>query len=528
MEEVNIQEYEEWLKQGNVFLGKGLFGDALTCYKRALRIFPASVEVLSKLATVYREMGQITKAYKALSRVFELNDEDTPIAIRVQLLDLEKHFIFWDRWNEEMTYCQSDEVLTSGAIPPFLLLSTPLNNKQLCQVISASVRNNFMFREKPCAFSFADRKKDQKKIRLGFLCGDLRIHPTGYVIGEFFELIDREKFDVYLYDTHPDENSEPSKRIYSTTPNVCSVEKMTDEEAAKRIFDDKIDVLIDLNGHTSFHRLGIMTYHPAVAQGTFLGFLGTMGGIPGCNYNFADEYAVPPDQQQYYKEKIKYLYPVHRLVDRKVKIAPAPLLRSDLSFSKDTIVLCCFNNTYKYTPNYFDLWVRILKRVEKAVLWFYAGSDIVKQNIMAEFEKRGVEADRIVFCSTVPHEEHLVRYQVADLLLDTEYYNAHTTAMEALYMGCPMITCPGNTFTSRAGGAMLTALGMPEMICKDIKEYEEKVVKLCNTPGALKKLREETTEKAKSSDLFDTEKFARSFEKACQEMFEESLKKLNG
>lgn len=125
----------------------------------------------------------------------------------------------------------------------------------------------------------------------------------------------------------------------------------------------------------------------------------------------------------------------------------------------------------------------------------------------------------------MPHHDHLGRYVISDLLLDTEYYNAHTTAMEALYMGCPMITCPGNTFTSRAGGAIVNALGMPELICKDIKEYEDKVVELCTTPGALKKLREKVLEKITSSDLFNTEKFTRSFEKACHEMYEECVGK---
>ncbi|MGN0919394.1 MAG: tetratricopeptide repeat protein [Alphaproteobacteria bacterium] len=523
MTEINFDEYESLLKQGNTFFAKKLMGDALTCYKRALKLFPASVEVLSKLGSLYQEMGKTDKAYKAFRRVLELNEDDTPLSIRTQLFDLEKRFLFWDHWQEEMDYFMSDEVINSGMVAPFILLSTPMDNEQLFRAISGNVKKQPAFREKPCTFSFSDRKKDAPKLRLGFLCGDLRVHPTGYVIGEFFELIDREKFDVYLYDTHPDEASEPSKRIYATTPNVCSVEKMTDEEAAKKIYEDKIDILIDLNGHTSYQRLGVMTYHPAVAQGTFLGFLGTMGGIPGCRYNFADEYAVPPDQQKYYGEKIKYLEPVHRLIDRKVNIAPAAVLRSDLNFAPDTIVLCCFNNTYKYTPAYFDLWASILKRVPKAVLWFYVNADIVRQNIISEFEKRGIEANRLVFCNMAPHHEHLVRYQVADLLLDTEYYNAHTTAMEALYMGCPMITCPGKTFTSRAGGAMLQALGMPQMICKDIQEYEEKVVELCSTPDALKKLRQETTEKAKSSPLFDTAKFTRSFEKACREMYEESL-----
>ena len=524
--EIDIKRYTELLNQANTFVQKNLLSDALTTYKEALLIYPHSTEVMIKLASLYSRTGRPEKAIKTCCRIIDLMDEDTPLEIRAQLMEQEKKYLFWDRLDEDFKFFQKDEVLESGILPPFIALSNPLNNEQLLKTISASTKHNAFFQPKPCPFSFKDRTMNKEKLNLGFVSGDLRNHPVGFVLAEFFELIDRDKFDVYLYDTHPDEQAETHHRIYSTTPYITAIDKMDDRQAAQKIFDDGIDVLIDLSGYTSFNRLGLFTYHPAPAQGTFLGFLGTLGGISGIDYNFADEFSVPPDQQKFYAEKIKYLSTVHRLMDRKIGLSEGTFTHNSFGIPDDAIILNCFNNSYKYTPNYFDLWSRILKRVPKAILWFYKMDSFTEKNMLSELVKRGIEKERIFFTEYMPHHDHLKRYAISDLLLDTEYYNAHTTAMEALFMGCPMITCPGETFTSRAGGAILTALGMPEMICKDVKEYEEKVVELCNTPGALEKLRKKTTELIKTSDLFNIEKFARSFEKNCREMYEESLNML--
>ena len=520
----NLDHYQSALKQGRVYQSKHNWLDALDLYKKALLINPRSFEALSGCAAVFHALDDIEKEYKTLQRIIEIYGADTPIPIWTKLLELDKKYCFWDTLDRDTNYFKSDIAIQKAELSPFLALSSPFSNAELLKITKNWCKKQEYLNPRVVTFDFKDRKKEAHKLKLGFVCGDFRNHPTGFVIGEFFELIDQDKFDVYLYDTHPDTDSAPSKRIYSTTEHIFAIDKLSDEEAVKKIYEDKIDVLVDLMGHTNFHRLGIFPYQPAPAQGTFLGFLGTLGGVPGIDYHFVDKYSLPPDQQKYFSETIKYVEPTNWLIDHKVDLPKAALRRSHMGFKSDDIVLCCFNNSYKYTPRYFDLWARILKRVDKAVLWFYAWHPILEQNILKEFKKREISEDRIIFTKMLPHSDHLARYKIADLFLDTELYNAHTTGMEALFMGCPLITCPEhNTLTGRAGGTLLTALEMPEMICKDISEYEEKVVELCNTPGALKKLREKTTQKAKTAPLFDMQKFTRSFEKAVREMYEESV-----
>ncbi|MDY6407163.1 MAG: glycosyltransferase [Pseudomonadota bacterium] len=516
-------EYKNLIQQGNAFLKSGQIQDALSIFNKALKIYPMSIEALTNIGRIHHKLMHGKEAILAYRRILELLGENTPISIRGYLLDLEKAFVSWDTLQSSLDFFKNDDTLSQAKLRPFLPLSLPLTNRQLQIVEQSYVKSNKILAPKLHFFDFSDRKKDQNKLKIGFLSADFRTHPTGDLLGEFFELIDRKQFDLYLYDAFPIPSDPIHTRLYATTPYTRTIDKMNDKDAAECIFNDKIDVLIDLSSHTAKNRLGILTYQPAVAQATYSGFPGTCGGVPGLDYMLADSYVIPPDQKQFFCEKVKYLTPSYRVIDRKQKLPTAPLLREHLHFDRDTIVLCCFNSAHKYTPNYFDLWARILNRVPKAILWFYRQNDYVESNISNEFKKRDIPLNRIVFTDMLPHAEHLARYQVADLFLDTEDYNGHTTGAEALFMGCPMITCPGNTFASRVGGSMLTALEMEELIVKNTKEYEEKVVELCNTSGALKKLREKMAEKVKTAPLHDMVAFTRSFEKNCREMFEERL-----
>lgn len=516
--------FDEHFKRAQDFLRRKMWIEALSEFQQALEFSPRSIQALASVAFIYGQLGKHINQYRALNRIVELYEDDTPLHIRQQLLELEKKYLFWDTLDRDIAYFQRPDILEKGIINPFSIGAyIPLTNKQRYQALRSFVKTQPAFQPKSCAFSFSDRKPHPPKIKLGFLCADCRPHPTGYVIAEFFESIDRNKFEVFLYDAHPDLESYPSKRIYKTIENIVPVDKMSDEEAARKIYEDKIDVLIDMNGFTTFSRLPIMTYQPAPAQGTFLGYIGTLGGVPGIDYHFVDKYSILEGEEKYYYETLKYLDPVRWVIDHKIELPQNAPLKRHLGFKKDSIVLCCFNNLYKFTPNYFDLWARILKRVPKAVLWFYGRTPILEENIKKEFEKRGIDSEQIVCSQYVSHTEHLARYKVADLLLDTEIYNAHTTGMEALFMGLPLITCPGTTYASRVGGALLNALEMDELICKDIQEYEDKVVHLCENPEELKALHQKLAEQIQKGKLFDTQKFTRSFEKACEEMYEESL-----
>lgn len=521
-----IKMVSSFQENGKLLAQNKLFVEAIAEFKKALEIMPESVSILTELHQVYQNTNDEEKQLDVLQQIYRIQKDEMSIYQRAMLMDLQKRFLVWDHLQEHWAYFKRSDILDKGVLAPFHSLSCPLSVSQLQQVARAFVKKNQDFQPRVAQFSFKDRKFSDRKIRLGFLGADFRIHPTGFVIAEFFDLIDKSKFELYLYDNFPaHEQAWPRKRIYATTSHVCDVQNMSNEQLAEKIYKDEIDVLIDINGLTLKHRLAVMPYQSAPVQATFLGFCGTQGGIPGLEYNFSDKYCIHENEQCFYDEKIKYLEPVHRLIDRKIEVPKDDFKRSHLGLKEDQLVLCCFNNTYKYTPAYFDLWARILKRVPKAVLWFYKPNEFCEANILKEMAKRDIPANRVVFTPMMTHPAHMARYRVADLFLDTELYGAHTTAMEALYMGCPMLTCPGTTFVSRVGGSLLTALQMPELICKDVAEYEEKAVSYLTNPESLKALKKKVADKVKSSSLFDTEKFTRSFEKACLEMLDDFQQK---
>ncbi|MDD3668826.1 MAG: polysaccharide pyruvyl transferase family protein [Alphaproteobacteria bacterium] len=497
------------------------FSDALCLYKEILAQDRNAINILFSIARMYTALEKPYEASNVLRHIIRLQGKDAALAVYMMLMELQKKYMFWEGQAAVFDVLMKEENLL-GLIPPFLALSMPMDNRQLMLNAERFVKRTPELAPKPMMFSFQGRTYRDRKIKLGFIGGDFRHHPTGFVLGELLETLDRNLFEVYLYDIFPDpKECWPQKRMYGAVDFVAQVEGMPPAAVAQRIHADGIDVLIDVNGLTMNHPLAVLTYQPAPAQATFLGFLGTLGGIPGVDYLFADTYCVPPSEQRFYKEKILYLEPTHRMTDSKIELPQNTYLRKHFGIPDDAVVLCCFNNSYKYTPNYFDLWARILKRVPKAVLWFYKVSPFIESNILKEFDKRHIGADRIMLTEMLPHAEHLGRYLLADLFLDTEYYNAHTTFLEALYMGCPGITCPGDTFQSRVGGSLLTALDMPDLICKDLKEYEDKVVDLAAHPDKLKQLRARVEHNIKTAPLFDIRRFARSFERNCLAMVED-------
>jgi predicted O-linked N-acetylglucosamine transferase (SPINDLY family) len=202
---------------------------------------------------------------------------------------------------------------------------------------------------------------------------------------------------------------------------------------------------------------------------------------------------------------------VYQVSDRKRVAGPTPT-RQSCGLPETGFVFCSFNNNYKLTPEMFDVWMSILRRVPGSVLWLLADNLWAEDNLRLEAQARGVEASRLVFAGRVSPENYLARYLIADLFLDSFPFNAGTTANDALFMGLPVLTCSGRSFASRMAGALLTAAGCPDLICFDLKAYEERGVGLAQDPEEFTRLRKKVREAAESSDLFNTKKFVDIYE----------------
>jgi predicted O-linked N-acetylglucosamine transferase (SPINDLY family) len=250
-------------------------------------------------------------------------------------------------------------------------------------------------------------------------------------------------------------------------------------------------------------------------------------GAEYIDYLIGDRIVIPEAQQRHYAEKIVYLPNSYLPHDSKRMIADRAFTREELDLPRAGFVFCCFNSNYKITPDTFDSWMRILRRVENSVLWLSRNNPIAESNLRREALRRGVDAGRLVFAdrmSSLP--EHLARQRVADLFLDTRPYNAHATALDALWAGLPVLTCVGEGFAGRVAASVLSAIQVPELITVTPTEYEDLAVELAKNPRRLEEIRKKLARNRLETPLFDTRAFTKHLEAAYTEIHERYLANL--
>ena len=349
-----------------------------------------------------------------------------------------------------------------------------------------------------------------RKIRIAYASGDFCLHPVSLLTVELFELHDREKFEVYGYCWSPEDGSPMRQRVISAIDKFTKIHTMSDVEAAQLIRRDEIDILVDLQGQTAGARANMLAYRPAPVQITYLGLPATTG-LPSIDYVIADKFLIPENEALNYSERPIYMPDVYQVSDRKRNVGLKPG-RADCNLPPEGFVFCTFNNNYKYTPDLFDAWMNVLRRVPGSVLLLLADNQWSEANLKKEAKARKIDPNRLVFGPRLSPENYLARYQVADLFLDSFPFNAGTTANDALWMGLPLLTLTGRSFASRMAGALLTAAKMESLITYNLKDYEEKAVALANDPAEMNRLRAQLQMVRSEGVLFDTSRFVRNLE----------------
>ncbi len=246
-------------------------------------------------------------------------------------------------------------------------------------------------------------------------------------------------------------------------------------------------------------------------------------GLGRIDFLIADATVIPDEHRSDYSETVIHLPDTYLPADDKRPIAQHTPTRAEAGLPNDGFVFCSFNNTYKFTPEIFDVWMRLLKAVEKSVLWLPATNDAAMRNLRREAEARGVDASRLIFAPFLASaDEHLARLKLADLFLDTLPYNAHSTASDALWAGLPVLTTPGETFAGRVAASLLKAVGLPEMIANSLSAYEQQALRLANDPAALREIRAKLARNRTTCSAFDTARFTRNLEAAFLAIYERS------
>ena len=537
---------------GNVLREEGRLEAAISHYEQALRLKPDSAEVHNNLAVAFQEQGRATEAIRQYQRALSLDSSlaevqqnlgsalsqagqpvDAIAALRralalrpdyaealVQLALLNAELCDW-RHREGETIEVLDLVRERpGLVPPFNLQtqqSTPAE-----QLLCAQEWSRRIAHVRYPSFTF-DRSYSPRRIRLGYLSADFRDHPVAYAIAETIERHDRTRFEVFGYSYGPNDGSALRRRLETAFDRFVDLRTAGNEEAARLIHSDRVDLLIDLTGYTRLGRPRILVSRPAPIQVNFLGFLGTMGA-EFIDYIIVDAFIAPLSQQRFYTEKLVHLAGGWWPTEIHWDIAEEARPRSAYGLPEDGFVFCCFNTSYKIAPPIFDVWMRLLKAIPHSALWLGAANSVVQGNLRHEAAQRGIGPERLVFAPREPMAGYLARHRLADLFLDTLPYNAVGTAYHALLAGLPVLTCAGETFAGRTAGSMLLAAGLPELVTLSIEEYERLAMRLAREVDLLIDIRRRLMRAQSSAALFDATRAARELEKAFARMWETWLR----
>jgi predicted O-linked N-acetylglucosamine transferase (SPINDLY family) len=334
-----------------------------------------------------------------------------------------------------------------------------------------------------------------------------------------FEEHDRRRFETYAFSFGPTRNDPMRLRVFRAFGKFIDVREMSDRDVARLSRELGVDIAIDLKGFTQGGRPGIFALRAAPVQVNYLGYPGTLGA-EYIDYLIADRIVVPESNLAYCTERLAYLPGCYQANDRQRTIANRAFTRTELGLPQSGFVYCCFNNTYKISPEVFDSWARILRQVEGSALWLLADNPSATRNLRREAAQRGIEAQRLVFAERVPGAEHLARHRAADLFIDTVPYNAHTTASDALWAGLPLLTLQGAAFQGRVASSLLTAIGLPELVATTPQEYEAMAIRLAREPELLTYFRARLSRNRLTQPLFDTALFTRYIELAYSRMYE--------
>ena len=508
-----------WYNLGNAQRDLGKTKAALHSFTQSIQFDPNDADTHNNLGNVQRELGAVDKAIASYETALQLNSSLHHAL--AHLVHQKQHICDWVGLNSKVLDVQITQLREwvktepKAQISPFAFLAMP-NTTALEQKLCASNYANTAYAglialRETLNFTYSQIKKT--KLKIGYLSADFRLHPLAFLITELIESHDRSQFEVIAYSYGLDDKTPARKRLEKAFDQFNDIRHLNEIDAAKKINQDGIDILVDLTGFTQASRSGIAALKPAAIHISWLGYPGTMGEInsePLFDYILADEIIAP--NQADFSEQLLYL-PCYQPND-----SQRPVGKSTQKFAhnlpENSFVFCCFNQSFKISADVFAVWMRLLKQAPNAVLWLLDCNQWAKANLQKAAENAGIDKNRLIFAPRVTIAEHLERHNHADLFLDTLPYNAHTTASDALFMRLPLLTCCGNTFASRVAASLLQRVNLPELISHNLQEYEQIALELAQNPQKLAQIKQKLIVSLESTKLFNPTQFARNLEQA--------------
>tara|TARA_B100000674_G_scaffold478323_1_gene475278 strand:- start:861 stop:2024 length:1164 start_codon:yes stop_codon:yes gene_type:complete len=349
-----------------------------------------------------------------------------------------------------------------------------------------------------------------QKIVVGYLSGDFNDHPVAQAIEPAFRLHDRNRFEIVACSYGPVDSSSYSQSIRSHSDKWLNLRDLSDYEAAVKIQESGVQILVDLAGHTRNNRIAIMAYRPSPIQCLYMGYPAT-SGADFIDYYLADCKVLPEEHAEHFSEKVEYLDSYYHLVDESHSIGET-VSRASQKLPEDSFVFSSFVASYKITAQWFDLWLEILSNCKNSVLWLGASNTFSQMNLIDRASQKGL-VDRIFFANRVPNKsDHLARLKLADLALDTPFFNGMTTTHDSLLAGVPVLTLQGRSFSEMVCPSLMQYLNLEDLVTKDEEEFLQKACDFYKNKEKLTNLRQRCS-KLIESPVLQAQRVVKDLEK---------------
>ena len=530
---------------------------ALEAFENALEMEPKNPEIMNNLAITYQSMGRNEKAATYFNKVLDINPNQSEVylnlgnllltlnsfdeavtiyrmalkvnpanhAIPPYLVHALMHQCKWDNLQgviEQVINNTEEQIRLDLPISatPFGLLSLPTTvdlRSRVTEQVARKVEEYVAPSRKANTITYAPRAKGQK-LKVGFISPDFRNHSVALLFNGIVKNLDHENFEYHGYIIANLARDELTEFFRDELDFFTDFQDATLDEATKKINDDGIHVLVDLAGHTRGSWLHLLAMRPAPVQASTIGYASSLGGNL-VDYLITDDTLWPEDEQKYCSEKMAYM-PHTSMPGSPRDMAKKVFTREEMGLPEEGVVFANFNGHYKFDPETFGVWMRILKQIPGSVLWIMSGSKTSRDNLKREAEHRGVSDDRIVFANNIMAPHHISRLRLADIALDCFFHVGGATTLDALWAGVPMVVIEGTNVSNRTGRNLLEVVGMPELVGRKMSDYERIAVDLATDPEKLAATRATLRNQVKTSPLFDIKLFTRHMERAFEMMWE--------
>ena len=487
--------------------------ESIQFFKSYIELQPNNIEAYYSLGICYREIGDIQMAEKTFLKALKMNP-DYPY-LKGQLQFMKNHLCDWVNYNETKQNIEKDITQNKKTITPWQALSV-LDSPKL-------LKDNTML--------FIDNKEfnnqnliDKKKITLGYFSPDFCEHAVSNQFKQILKLHDKKKFEIigfYL-------NSKQDEKLYEMKTyfdKFFDINQMSTEDIIRLTQVHKVDIAIDLAGYTYSNRYQIFNHRCAPLQVSYLGFAGSTG-LNNMDYLIADKTVIPDSCRKFYSEKIIYMPNTFMPGDDTQKISEKNFKRKDFGIPDNAVIYCCFNKSYKITPEIFNTWINIINKVENSILWLNISNDQTKLNIINYAKKMGLNSNKIFFTDrSKKYEDYLEKHSLADIFLDTFPYSAHSTGYASLISGVPIVTYKSETFATNVCSSLLMEADLQELITKDLSDYKRLAIELGQNKKKLDSIKNKLKENFLKKKVFNSESYILALEKAFYKIYQ--LKKNN-